>query len=442
LFSSRIRFTLILTHRPSQFSEAAVFSHSLRSLLVVALGVSVAVAEDWPQYRGPTGMGMSKDTDLPLTWGGKDNENVLWKVPLPGTTAKGKPDLNQSSPIIWKDRVFITTSFWPEGVAQKEFPEHHVTCYQLSDGKQLWDTVVPPGPWRLTDLRGGYTAPTPCTDGERVYVVFGSSTLAALGFDGKIAWQSEIPNWKDFDVAIASSPVLHNGQLILLADRNGKKGTLTAFDPKSGKQLWEQKRTTSFSHTTPTFAQLDGKPLMLIGAAGELQGLDPTSGERLWWVKTPGDVTSPIYTNGFVYTDSGRGGAGVFVDATGKGDITATNVKWKLNNIPEALSSPVILGEHLYRLHNPNTLKCVDLKTGKVVYQETLPGASTASSPIVAKDRIYFASAGKSYVLAAGDKFDVLAVNELGESTAASAAVSGGRFVLKGSKHLFCVGGK
>jgi outer membrane protein assembly factor BamB len=183
-------------------------------------------------------MGTSTDTDLPLTWGGKDNANVLWKVPLPGTTAKGsKFDLNQSSPIIWKDRVFVTTSFWPAGRAQTEYPEHHVACYRLADGKQLWDREVPAGPWNLADLRGGYTAPTPCTDGERVYVVFGSSSMAALDFAGKIEWQKEIPSWKDFDVAIASSPVLHDGKLILLADRNSKKGTLTAFDPKTGKKL-------------------------------------------------------------------------------------------------------------------------------------------------------------------------------------------------------------
>lgn len=407
-------------------------------LLLLTLAVA-PVAEDWPQYRGPTGMGIANDAALPLTWGGKDGKNVLWKVPLPGADGKGKFDHNQSSPIVAKDRVFVTVSVWPEGRDPKEFPDHHVACYRLSDGKRLWDTLVPPGPWKLADLRGGYTAPTPCTDGERVYVLFGSSTLAALDFEGKIVWQNEIPDWKGFDVAIASSPVLHGGQLILLADRNGQKGTLTAFDPKTGRHLWQQKRTTNFSHTTPTFAQHDGKPLMLIGASGELQGLDPATGERQWWVKTPGDVTSPIYANGFVYTDSGRGGAGVFVDPTGKGDLTATNVKWKLPNIPEALSSPVILGDYLYRLHSPNTLKCVDLKSGKVVYQESLVGVSPSASPVAVKDRIYFASAGKSFVLAAGKEFDVLAQNDLGEPSSASPAVSGGRLVLKGHRHLICV---
>src|SRR5262245_32704177 len=102
-----------------------MISHSLRCLLVVVVGVSAARAENWPRYRGPTGMGVSTNTDLPLTWGGKDATNVLWKVPLPGTTAKGKPDHNQSSPIVWKDRIFVATAYWPEGRAQSEFPEQH-----------------------------------------------------------------------------------------------------------------------------------------------------------------------------------------------------------------------------------------------------------------------------------------------------------------------------
>lgn len=408
-------------------------------LLTLALA---AAPNDWPRYRGPTGMGLAGDADLPLTWGGKGDANVLWKVPLPGSGPKDRPDHNQSSPIVSNGRVFVTVSYWPEGRGQTEYPEHHVACHRLADGKQLWDKTVPPGPWRLTDLRGGYTAPTPCADGERVYALFGSSTLAALDFDGNIVWQIEVPDWKDFDVAIASSPVVYGGRLYLLADRNNKKGTLTALDPKTGKPLWERKRVTPFSHTTPTFAEVAGKTVMLVGAAGELQAIDPATGERVWWVKTPGDVTSPVSAGGFVYTDSGRGGPGVLVDAAGTGDVTATHVRWKLPNVPEALSSPVVVGDFLYRLHNPATLKCVDLKTGKVVYQETLPGVSASASPVAAGGRVYFASAGKSYVLAAGPKFEVLAVNDLGEPSAASPAVSGGRLVLKGSKHLFCVGGK
>ncbi len=412
----------------------------LLSLLVVTFSVTAGRAEDWPAYRGPTGMGITSDATLPVTWGGKDNTNVLWTTALPTTKGRGTPDHNQSSPIIWKDHIFVTTSFWPTGRKQTEWPEHHVSCYRFADGKELWDTVVPAGPLKLTDLRGGYTAPTPCTDGERVYVLFGSSTLAALDFAGQIVWQKEVPDGKDFDVAIASSPILFDGRLYLLAERNNKKSTLTAFDLKSGNVLWEQKRTTGFSHTTPVLVEWNGSSRMLVGAANELQALDPTTGARLWWCKTPGDVTSPVYANGYVYTDSGRGGPGVLVDAGGTGDVTATNIQWALKNIPEGLSSPAILGDYIYRLHRPGVLKCIERKTGKVAYEERLNGISDAASPVVANDRIYFASAGKTFVVAPGPTFKILATNDLGEPSSASAAASGGRIVLKGSKNLFCVG--
>lgn len=411
-------------------------------MLIPLLFPTFAYPADWPSFRGPTGMGHTTETQLPKSWGGKEQANLLWKLPLPGTTAKGKADQNQSSPVIINDLVFVTSSYWPEGVKQTEFPEHHVTCIDLRTGKQQWDTVVPVGPLKLTDLRGGYTAPTPCADRERVYVLFGSSTLAALDHQGKIVWQNEVPHGKDFDVAIASSPVLHDGLLYLLADRNGKKSTLTAFDPATGKQRWEQKRSNNFGHTTPVFVQHAGKTLMLVSAPHELQALDPATGERRWWYKTPGDVTSPVYAKGSIYTDSGRGGPGVFVKADGKDDVSATHLQWTLKNIPEALSSPIIAGDYLYRLHNPGVLKCVELATGKIAYEQRLEGVSTTSSPFATKDLVYLASAGKTVVLRPGPTFDVVATNDLGEASPASVAVSNGRIVFKGSKHVFCVGTK
>jgi outer membrane protein assembly factor BamB len=414
---------------------------TLLAISLLSLATSLS-AEDWPQYRGPTGMGLSAETKLPLEWGGGDGKNVLWKTPLPATLSKAKPDHNQSSPIVWRDRVFVTTAFWPDKRPQSEYPNQHVTCYSLSDGKQLWDTPVPPGPWKLTDLRGGYSAPTPTTDGERVYAIFGSSVLAAIDWDGRIVWHKEIPDWKSFDVAIASSPILHRGQLLVLADRNNQKSTLTAYDPKTGDVLWEKKRPGgAFDHTTPVIVEHDGRAMMLVHASNELQALDPASGERLWWCRAPGDVTSPVFSRGLVYSDSGRGGPGLLVDADGKGDVTATHVKWRIGQIPEGLSSPVIVGDYLYRLHNPGVLKCVAIESGREAYATRLSGVSVASSPIATPDgRIYFASGGKSFVVRAGPKFELLATNDLGEPSSASPAVSGGRMILKGQKHLFCVG--
>ena len=412
-------------------------------LSLLLLAVVTHAAENWPGFRGPTGMGISQEKNLPLTWNGSDGSNVLWKTPLPGTTAEGKADHNQSSPIIWGDRIFVTSAFWPKDRKSEEQPEQHVTCYKLSDGEQLWDTLVSPGPWKLSDLRGGYCAPTPVTDGERVYVVFGSSKLAALDFAGKITWEQDLPDWQAFDVAIASSPILHRGQLLILADRNQKKSTLTAFEPASGKVLWESKRTGAFTHTTPVVIEAAGKSQLLVTASGELQALDPASGEKLWWCKTPGDVTSPVFANGLVYTDSGRGGPGILVAADGSGDVAATHIKWKLDQIPEGLSSPAIVNGLLFRLHNPGVLKCVDLTTGEEQFAQRLNGVSVSSSPIVTPDgKLYFASAGKTFVVQAASKFELLATNELGDGAAPSGAVSEGKLILKGKKFIWCVGQK
>ncbi len=417
--------------------------HRTSTILLCILALaSSAAAENWAGFRGPTGMGTSTETELPVTWGA-DGNGVIWKAPLPATLLDAQSDHNQSSPIVWQDRIFVTTAFWPTKQTE-EIPEQHVTCYRTADGKQLWDTQVPAGPWKLTDLRGGYSAPTPVTDGQRVYVLFGSSILAALDWEGEILWHKEVPDWQSFDVAIASSPVLFENRLLVLADRNQRKSTLTAYDPKTGEVLWEQKRPEqAFDHTTPVIAQVNGQSQVLVAASNELQSLDPASGERLWWCKTPGDVTSPVFAGGFIYTDSGRGGPGVLVDASGKGDVTATHVKWRVNQIPEGLSSPVIADGHVYRVHNPGILKCFELASGKEMYSTRLDGISVPSSPIATPDgRIYFASAGKTFVVKAAPKFELLATNDLDEPTAASAAISQGRIFLKGNRHLFCVGNK
>ena len=133
----------------------------MRTLLILLAITTSARAADWPAWRGPTGQGISTDKDLPLDWGGNTNKNVLWKMPLPGTEGTQRQDQNQSSPVVKKGLVFVTTSFWPAGTDQKEYPEHHVVCFRASDGKQLWVVKIAPGPWRLSDLRGGYTVPTP-----------------------------------------------------------------------------------------------------------------------------------------------------------------------------------------------------------------------------------------------------------------------------------------
>ncbi len=417
-----------------------------RRLVVLLAGCfgGAAVAADWPGWRGPGGMGHAADRALPLTWGGKDNTNVAWKVPLPGVEAKAGQDQNQSSPVVVGGKVFVTASYWPGGKADpKAFPEHHVACHAAADGKLLWDVKVAPGPWLLSDLRGGYTAPTPAADAERVYVVFGSAVVAALDHAGRPAWRRELSPYK-FDVALAASPVVFGDTVILQLDQLGGESRLLALDRKTGEPRWEEKRPKhGFAHSTPVLATVGGKAQLLVSASNAVQGVDPATGKVLWTCEARGDTVSPVLAGGLVYADSGRGGPGVAVDPTGTGDVTKSHVKWKLTQVPEGYSSPVAAGGLLYRLHSPDVLKCVRAATGEVVFVERRLGVQTSCSPVATADgRVFCASAGKSYVLKVGEVPDVLAVNDLGDPGPASPAVADGALFLKGRRWLFCVRAK
>lgn len=396
---------------------------SLRTLLAALTLVSTACA-DWPQFRGATGLGYSDERNLPLTWNSKTGEGIAWQAALP------KSDNAWSSPIVVNGRVIVTC-------VQNEPITHRVLCFDVKDGRPLWDTSVAPGPWVLKDLRGGYGAPTPCSDGKRVFVVFGSAVVVALDLDGKLTWRRELEKFA-FDVALGASPLMHGGTVILDCDQTGKTSSIIAFDAASGEIKWEAKRPeTGFAHTTPVIATIAGKPQMFVAGSKSLQGLDPSNGAELWSCPAPGDAASPAFDGTVVYSDSGRGGKAVCVVP----GVGAVEPRWTYPQIPEGLSSPIIAGGLVWRSHSPEIVKAIRVSDGTLAFSERLPGVSTYASPFATADgRIYFASAGKTYVLKVGDKLETLAVNELGEDNRASAAVSAGRIYIRGNKTLTCIG--
>jgi len=404
-------------------------SRSLPSLilLIAFLFPASGHSENWPQFRGPSGLGYTTEKDLPLTWNAKSGENIAWTAPLP------KSDNPYASPIVWGDRVIVTT-------ATNQPVTHRVLCFAKADGKQLWEVSVDPGPLILQDFRGGYDAPTPCTDGKAIYAVFGSAVVAAISFEGKLLWRKELADHA-FDVALGSSPVLFGDTVILDCDQTGKTSSLIAFHKATGEIRWQAKRPdTGFAHSTPVIAQIAGHPQMLVSATKAIQGVDPANGNILWWCTAQGDSSSPAFGEGLVFSDSGRGGRAVCVDPTGAGDVSKTNLKWTYPQIPEGLSSAIIASGFVWRTHNPEILKCINLQTGKLAFSERLTGISTWASPIATSDgRLYFASAGKSYVIKPGEKLEVLATNDIGEENRASAAVSDGSIYLRGDKNLYCI---
>jgi len=391
-------------------------------------------------------LGFSQQEDLPLKWG-TAGENVLWQTPLVGE--------GHASPVVWGDRVFVCTARWDESVKDraKVIPEHHVLCYRATDGKRLWDTAVEPGPWLRTDFRsgpgGGYAAPTPATDGKLVYVVFGSSAIAALDFNGKIHWRHEITP-HNFDVTIGSSPVLFKDTVLMLCALS-KDSRIIAYSKTNGEIKWEAPLPrTGFAHSTPVLIEVEGKPQLLVVASGGgetdegVQSFDPTNGKRLWWCRGGGEASSPAFGAGIIYCDNGRGGPGVAIDPTGSGDVTKSHIKWRVSQIPEGIGSPIIVGKLVYRLHRPNVLKCWRASDGELVYAERLDRASsTWASPVAdGNGRLYFASAGVSYVIQAGDEFKILAINDLDDPNHASAAVSPGKIFLVGTRNVYCVATK
>lgn len=417
------------------------------AFVTLAMLTAGARAENWPQFRGPTGTGLTTERNLPLEWGGKAHKNVRWSTALPGE--------GHASPIVWGDRVIVCTVPWDDDPAHRAaIPAHHVTAYSTADGKQLWDTQVPPGRWLRNDFRsgagGGYAAPTPCTDGKLVFVAFGSSVLAALDMtDGRIAWRKEIEP-HTFDVTVGSSPVLHGDTVIFLCAMAKKEDSrLVAFNKSDGAVRWETKLpTTGFGHSTPLLIEAGGRPQILVLASAMgvtpdgLQSFDPATGKRLWWCRGGGDASSPAFGDGIVYFDSGRGGPGFALDPTGEGDVTRTHVKWSIPRVTEGLGSPVITGGYVYRLQSPNLLRCWRASTGEQVYQNRLDGITTTwASPIAdAEGHLFFASGGKSFVVKAGPEFEVLAVNDLNDANHASAAAADGRLYIVGKKQVYCIG--
>jgi outer membrane protein assembly factor BamB len=415
--------------------------------LLLATG-SAALASDWPGWRGPTGLGYTDEKYLPLTWNDKTGENVVWKTLLHGGR-KNNPEFASpgwSSPIVWRHRVFMTTATFPLDLkSEKErravIAQHHVLCFDAADGKLLWDTEIPAGKLLVDNFYHGYAVPTPCTDGKLVFALFGSGVFAALDFDGKIVWREELPAQREKDGGVCASPILFEDTVIVPGIQDMG---LRALEKATGKVRWEQKTKQRNTMATPALIRIDGK-LQLIHYAGGIQGLDPATGELIWTCRAPTSQSSPCYGGGLLFADAGRGGReGAAIDPTGKGDVSKTHVKWKTEVEGVAGSSAIIVGDHIYRSSGQDFIRCWDVKSGELVDEIRAARITPSSSPIATADgRIYFAGPGRSYVIRADPKLEILATNDLNDGdNYPTPAVSGGRLYIKGKSYLWCIGKK
>jgi outer membrane protein assembly factor BamB len=417
--------------------------HGMASLVMAALVPGLAAASDWPGFRGPGGLGVSADKNLPVKWSSKDN--LVWRVKLPGSGA--------SSPIVWGDKVFVTCysgyGITPKGGSVDQL-RRHLLCLDRKDGTILWSkeiaATLPEQAYTGFMLEHGYASSTPVTDGQRVYVFFGKTGVFAFDFAGKQLWQADVGGGID-KWGSAASPVLCKDLVIVNAAV--ESGSLVALDKNTGKEVWRV-RGIEPCWTSPVVVDVPGgKQEIVVNVPAGVFAYDPAKGDLLWQcqgIGTKYPCSSPAVQGDVVYVSGAGPGVppGVFaVRAGGKGDVTKTHVLWRQKGGTN-IASPVVAGDYLYWVNG--TAYCLNAKTGDIVYQERLYDIKQEYVSAVVADGKVFALTRNSglFVLAANGKFDKLAHNDLDDTSIfnGSPAISDGQVFVRSNSYLYCIGKK
>lgn len=415
-------------------------SRSVRALVLwLAFGACPAgaargasPAQDWPQYRGPQGLGVSEERGLPTAWGARSG--VRWKKPLPGP--------GHSSPVVWGERVFLTAYAPPKGAGAGRLL---TLCVDRRTGETLWEREVSV---KQVERVGGANAPaspTPVTDGRRVYVFFGSFGLVCFDFDGGKVWEAPIgPHPSEW--GSASSPVLY-GPLLILNYTADAEGFLLAVDKETGRPVWRTRHAQpEHSFATPLIWKTAGGDYVVAFDSGHLKGFDPKDGREVWRVggMPKGVAPTPVAAHGLLYAASNsQPNFIVAVRPGGRGDITRTHVAWRHDKGVISVPSPVAVGEYLYALRDGGVMTCLDAKTGAVVWQHRLPARGNYfASPVAGDGKIYVVNEeGEVAVVAARPVYELLAANSMGERTMSTPAISRGEIFIRTDEHLYCVEG-
>lgn len=404
----------------------------------------------WPRFRGPDGSGVSADRDVPLRWSA--SSNLLWKLSLPGP--------GSSSPIVWKDRVFVTCySGYGDGRGGSPSDlKRHLVCIDATSGKTVWSKTIPASvpedPYRGYIAEHGYASNTPATDGERVFVFFSKTGVLAFDFDGKQLWQTSVGTMSaNRKWGSAASLILHKDFVIVNASEEGR--AIVALDKKTGATAWKaEANALELCYGTPSVISLDdGRQELAIAVPNEVWGFNPDTGKLKWFAKTKleGNISpSVVAKDGLVVAFGGYPGTqSVAVRAGGKGDVTASNTVWTSKNA-SYVPSPVILGEHLYWINDRGIAFCVEFATGKKINQVTLSvgdggGASRPvyASTVLANGHLFAVSrkAG-TFVVEANPKLGEVSQNRFeGDDSDfnAAPAISAGRIYLRSNRYLYCV---
>ena len=421
----------------------------------------------WPSFRGPSASGVAEGFATPVEWDAATSKNIQWKTPIPG--------LGHSSPIIWGDKVFVTTAISGQAnpplkvglygnIAPVQDDTVHrwvIYCLDKKTGKILWEKTAYEGvPKVKRHTKATHANSTPATDGKHVVAFFGSEGLYCYDMEGELKWK------KDFGLLdsgyyvvpqaqweFGSSPVIHKRRVYIQCDVQGES-FLAAYKTKDGSEVWRTPRDEVPTWSTPTIYEKGRKTQVIVNGYKHIGGYDAKNGQALWWLRGGGDipVPTPILGKGLVYiTNAHGGGAPMYAIAPkAKGDLsldegvsTSEYVIWSDRRSGAYMQTPILYGDYLYTCRDSGLVICYDAKTGRRIYRNRLGDGSTGftASAVAGNDKLYYTSEeGDVFVLSAGREANLLATNALGEVCMATPAISEGRLFFRTQGHLVAVG--
>ena len=386
-------------------------------------------AKYWPRWRGPSGQGLVGGSGYPDAWSA--SQNVLWKTALPGE--------GNSSPIVWGDRIFLTTAY-------DNGRRLSVVALRRTDGSKMWEAFAPAGRSpQGSHYKNGHASATPATDGQRVYVSFGARGLFAFDMDGKLAWQRDLGPMEAYH-GTAGSPLLYKDKVILYQDQFSGS-FIAAFDTRTGRELWRTKRDADAGWGTPIAVRVLDHDEIIVNGQLQVKAYSPDTGAELWSCSgsTYEVIPTPVVGYGMVFCSSGRAGPTLAIRPGGKGDVTRSHLTWTSPRGSPFVPSPILYGEYLYMVNDmAGIVTCLEAMTGKVMWQGRLGVAQRegfSASAVAVDGKVFFTNDdGETFVLKAGPAFQLLHVNTLGESVLATPALVDGRWYIRTDRNLYAIG--
>jgi outer membrane protein assembly factor BamB len=440
----------------------ATFAAVLVAATVAQHPGSAPVLDHWPQWRGPDGLGIAHATGYPLEW--SPTQHIAWKTAVAGR--------GHSSPIVWGNRVFLTTSMegamappdhkapdhlgfdlkpgylHPDSVGVDHLYVLKVLAFDAATGKPIWERTVYDGVmYDNRHRKNTYASSTMATDGEAVYAFFESAGLYAFTVGGTPLWKKSFGGIGKAGMGPGTSPVIFEDLLILQCDQEMGTGSfIVALDRKDGREVWRQTRTTRRSWATPLIVRTAERVELIAAGAEVTVAYDPRTGRELW--RANGTESHPIPSavagHGLVFLSAGsQAKRALAIKLGGSGDLTnSASVLWRYRKGTAYVPSPILVGPYLYLMNDAGLMTCLDAMTGAVVYEggrPPVPATFTASLVAVGDRLLATSEDGDTFVIKTGSSHEVVRTNSIGEPVYASLALAGGTIYVRGASHLYAV---